>query len=70
MGILKTNYLNENPHDLSQNIRDVLDKITGSNIINFSNYVDEIIDLNQLNKILSLLNKEDLNELLDIKNRL
>ena len=42
----------------------------GCNIINFSNYVDQIIDSNQLDKILSLLEKEDLKEMLDIKNRL
>ena len=69
MKMLQKGYL-QILHYIEQNIIYVLDKITGSNIINFSNYVDEIIDLNQLNKILSLLNKEDLNEMLDIKNRL
>ena len=69
MKMLQKGYL-QILHNIEQNIIYVLDKITGSNIINFSNYVDEIIDLNQLNKILSLLNKEDLKEMLDIKNRL
>ena len=42
----------------------------GSNIINFSNYVDEVIDDNQINKILNLLSKSDLKEMKDIKYRL
>ena len=45
-------------------------KTEGSNIINFSNYVDEIIDANQLNKILSLVKKDDLKKILDLKYRL
>ena len=45
-------------------------KTEGSNIINFSNYVDEIIDANQLNKILSLAKKEDLKKIIDLKYRL
>ena len=70
MNILKKGYIIEDPNFIKQNIKDVLDKICGSNIINFSNYVDEIIDSNKLNKILSLLEKEKLTEMLDIKNRL
>ena len=45
-------------------------KMRGSNIINFSNYVDEVIDDNQINKILNLLSKSDLKEMKDIKYRL
>ena len=70
MNILKKGYIIEDPNFIKQNIKDVLNKICGSNIINFSNYVDEIIDSNKLNKILSLLEKEKLTEMLDIKNRL
>ena len=39
----------------------------GSNIINFSNYVDEIIDSNQINKIFNLLSKTDLKKMKDLK---
>ena len=70
MRILQNGYIELNPYNITKNIKDVLNKIKGSNIINFSNYVDEIIDLNQLNMILSLLGKEDLKEMYDIKDRL
>ena len=70
MKLLEKGYIFENPNNIKQNIRDVLEKIRGNNIINFSNYVDEIIDSNQLNYIISLLEKRDLKEMLDIKNRL
>ena len=70
MKILQNGYIMENPKNIKQNIIDVLIKMQGSNIINFSNYVDEIIDSNQLDKILSLLEKGDLKEMLEIKNRL
>ena len=62
--------MEDNPDNLKKNIVDVLKKMKGSNIINFSNYVDEIIDSNQLNKILNLLSYSDLKEMKDIKNRL
>ena len=68
--ILSNGYLEDNPDDLKKNIVDVLKKMRGSNIINFSNYVDEVIDDNQINKILNLLSKSDLKEMKDIKNRL
>jgi hypothetical protein len=42
----------------------------GSNILNFSNFVDETIDSNQLNNILNTLNNNDLKEINDIRYRL
>ena len=51
-------------------IKEVMNKIRGSNIINFSRYVDKIIDLNYLKKILNLLNENEFYEINDIKNRL
>ena len=42
----------------------------GSNIINFSKYVDESINSNDIKMLLELLNKEDLKEINDIKNSL
>ena len=68
--ILSNGYIEDDPNDLKKNIVDVLKKIKGSSIINFSNYVDEIIDSYQINEILNLLSKEDLKEMNDIKNRL
>ena len=68
--ILSNGYVKDNPDNLKKNIVDVLKKMEGSNIINFSNYVEEIIDSYQLNKILNLLSYADLKEMKDIKNRL
>ncbi len=42
----------------------------GSNILNFSKYVDESINSNDIKMILQLLNDEDLKEINDIKKRL
>ena len=47
---------------IKKDFEDVLEKMRGSSIINFANYVDEIIDLNQINKILNLLEKDNLKE--------
>ena len=51
-------------------IKEVLNNISGSNIINFSRYVNKIIDLNYLKNILRLLNENEFYEINDIKNRL
>ena len=42
----------------------------GSNIINFANFIEEVIDSNQINKILNHLYKNDLKDMNDIKYRL
>jgi hypothetical protein len=55
---------------IKKNIKDVLEKMRGSNIINFANYIDEVIDSYQINKIFNLLKKDDLKEMNDIKYRL
>ena len=39
----------------------------GSNIINFSNYVDEVIDSNQAKKVFDILSYSDLKKMKDIK---
>ena len=44
--------------------------MVGSNIINFSDYVDESINTSQIYKIIELLNKDDLMEINDISYRL
>ena len=67
--ILLNGYI-EDSKDLQKNIVEVLEKMRGSNIINFSNYVDEIIDSYQINKILNLLSNSDLKEMNDTRYRL
>ena len=67
MEILLKGYISDNPNNIKKNIVDLLEKMEGSNIINFSNYVDEIIDSFQLNKILNLLDKKDLKKMNEIK---
>jgi len=54
-------------NDLKQNINNILEKVKGSNILNFSNYFDEIFDYNQLNSVFNLLSEEELKEINDIK---
>ena len=70
MQILSKGYVEGNPNDLKKIIVEVLEKMKGSNIINFSNYVDEIINSNQMNEILNLLSDSDFKEMKDIKYRL
>ena len=41
-------------------IKETLKKITGCNVINFSNFVDEVISSECIKQILNLLNKKDL----------
>ena len=65
--ILSNGYI-ENEPDAKNNIAEVLKKSEGSNIITFSNYVDEIIDSKLINKLLSLLDKKDLKEMVGLKN--
>jgi hypothetical protein len=68
--ILSNGYIKYDPDNLKKNIKNILEKTKGNNIIAFSNYVDEIIDSNQLNILLNLLNKEDLIEMNNLKNLL
>jgi hypothetical protein len=68
MKILKNGYC-DTP-DMKQNIKDILEKMKGSNIMCFSRYVNEIININELNTITALLRNDELNEINDIKNRL
>ena len=69
MEILKKGYmsLTENPQ---KDIERILERVKGSNIINFSKFVDNNVDTPQLNKLINLLKKSDKIEIIDIKNRL
>ena len=64
--ILKNGYV-ANTGNLKEDIKKIINKVEGSNIINFSKFVDDSI---KLNKIINLLNKEQISEINDIKNRL
>ena len=68
MEILSNGYITE--YNIKENIKKVLLKNKGSSIINFSNYVDDIIDNNKINQILNLLSINDLKEMKDIRYRL
>ena len=68
MKLLSEGYIAD--FDVKNNIKEILKKTEGSNIINFSNFVDKTIDTNNMNRIFNLLSKEDLVEMNDIKYRL
>ena len=68
MQIISKGYIEE--YDIKENIKKTLLKNQGSNIINFSNFVDEIIDNTQMNHILNLLSSNNLKEINDIRYRL
>jgi len=65
--ILRYKAILNKPSDIKKNIIEVLKKLRGSNKINFSNFVDEVIDSKQLDKILHLLSKSDFKEMNDLK---
>ena len=67
--ILKNGYVT-NTGNLKKDIKKIINKVEGSNIINFSKFVDNAVDSIKLNKIINLLNKEQISEINDIKNRL
>ena len=68
MKILKYSYIPSlYEKEASKNIKEVLEKVSGSNIISFSNFVEEEINSDCLNKIMNFLNKNDLTEINDIK---
>jgi len=68
--LMKRGCITEDPENIKKNIKEVLEKMEGSNIINFANFVDEVMDSNEINIILNLLKKDDLKEINDIKSRL
>ena len=67
MQTLKFGAINEYGFEIKETIRKVLQKMKGSNIINFSDFVDEIIDTKQMKRIMNLLYSNDFNEINYIK---
>ena len=70
MKILKNGYIELKKDQEKECIKEVLEKLEGSNIINFSNYVNEIITEKELVNILNILEENVLIEIFDIMNRL
>ena len=69
MRILVEGYIKDG-NNLKAKIEEVLLKVDGDNIINFSDYVDEIIDLKQLDNITDLLDKNEVLKMNDIRYKL
>ena len=65
MRILKNGYIEE--HDVKETIQNVLKKIKGSNIINFSEFVDQVITKNQINEMLNFLDPNNLKIMKEIE---
>ena len=53
-----------------EEIKKVLENLKGSNILNFSRYIDKSINSNYILMLLQFLKNDDLEEMIDIKNRL
>ena len=66
--ILKNGYIIDSIPE--EDIKKVLEKMKGSNILNFSKYIDKIINSNEINMLLQYIDKDYLENLYDIKNRL
>ena len=54
--------------DPKEGIAKILNKLNGCNIINFSKYVDETINFNEVNNLISRLDQNSINEIENIKN--
>ena len=67
--ILKNGYVDPSI-EMKNDIKKVMEKIYGSNIINFSRFVDNNINSEQLQSIMNLLQKGDYIKINDVKNRL
>ena len=67
--ILKNSYVPQSD-DMKEDIKKILKDVKGSNIINFSKFVDNAVDSTQIYNLMNLLSKKDFLEINDIKNRL
>ena len=66
--ILKNGYIKDSI--AKEDIKRILEKMKGSNILNFSRFIDKSIDVNQIKTLLQFLNKEELENIKDIERRL
>ena len=66
--ILKNGYIIDKI--TKEEIKKVLNKMMGSNILNFSRYVDKTVDSAQMNILFQSLKKQDLEEITEIQKRL
>ena len=69
MQILKNGYI-ETIRDTKKNIKEVLEKVKGSNVINFSNFVEEEINLTDIKTMINFLDNNHKTEIKDINYRL
>ena len=69
MKILKNGYI-ETIRDTKKNIKEVLEKVKGSNVINFSNFVEEEINLTDIKTMINFLDNNHKTEIKDINYRL
>ena len=77
LSLLKKRDINSkfiNNNDMNENkkkeITEILKKIDGINIVNFSKFIDEEINESHIGQMKELLNPEDLNKINDTKNRI
>ena len=66
--VLKSSYIYDKIK--KEEIKKVLNKLKGSNILNFSRYVDKSIDSNQIKTMIQCLEKNDLENIIDIEKKL
>ena len=66
--ILKNGYIEREIK--KEEIKKVLEKIKGSNILNFSRFIEKSINDEHINILLQCLNKEDLEKIKDVQKRL
>ena len=66
--ILKNGYISK--ESSKEEIQNILNKIKGSNILNFSKFFDKLINSSLINLFLKFLNKSDFDFIDDIKRRL
>ena len=70
MTLLKKGYIKDFEINIKETIKKVLERMQGSNIINFSDFVDDVITTKQINEMLNLLNSEYSKEIINIRNSL
>ena len=59
-------YIRINDNEPKKIIKEVLYRENGNNIINFSDFVEEMVSIGQINKMVNLLNSEDIQKIKDI----